>query len=615
MKKILILIFSVTLLLAATTSCDDYLDITPKTILVPEQVWSSSDLVVSLLANLYNRIPIYSTIYSNNDAMSDNDELMWTGLYEDRNYFSTYAWNWQNYWDWNYIRELNSFIENATVATKLAPADQKLFIAEGRFLRAYAYFEFVKRMGGVPLITKTYVYDDFVTDPDAVSMPRSSEAEIYDFVASEIDAIKEDLLPNGTSQTRATKWTALALKTRAMIYAASLATYNSAMASPITLSGGAVGIPQSMAQGYYLKALTAAEEIITNNKFSLYQANANKADNFYEAVMKKGNSEVIFAKDFITGFVHNFTTYNIARSLREDAAESSRMSPTLGEVEAFEYTTGFDGTLQNVDAGGNYLFYTNMIDIFANKDPRLFGSILVPGSTFKGKDVDTQAGVAIWVSGNTFTFSSSSTIGTDYTDGKRWVGANGPLGEEIHTANTGFSMRKFISDKAGDAIRSSGNTVWWPYFRYSEILLIAAEAAYESSPTQTTKALGYINQVRTRAGMPSLDASTLNIARIQNERRVELAFEDSRWWDLKRFRIAHILLNGTSKTAEHWALWPYRVYAPSNPAIHNKYIFVKKKAPRQRTYSRFFQLGNYYGQFTDTYVSKNPKLIKNPNQQ
>jgi hypothetical protein len=281
MKKILIFIFSVTLLLAATTSCDDYLEITPKTILVNEQVWSSNDLVVSLLANLYNRIPVYSTIYSNNDAMSDNDELMWTGLYEDRNYFTTYAWNWQNYWDWNYIRELNSFIENATAATKLAPADKKLFIAEGRFLRAYAYFEFVKRMGGVPLITKTYVYDDFVADPDAVSMPRSSEAEIYDFVASEIDAIKEDLLPNGISQTRATKWTALALKARAMIFAASLATYNNAMASPITLPGGAVGIPQSMAQGYYQKALTAAEEIITNNKFSLYTANANKADNHY----------------------------------------------------------------------------------------------------------------------------------------------------------------------------------------------------------------------------------------------------------------------------------------------------------------------------------------------
>jgi len=149
MKKIFLYGFSVILLLTATTSCDDFLEITPKTILVPAQVWSSDDMVLSLLANLYNRLPVYSTIWSNNDAMSDNDELMWTGLYDDRNFYNTYAWNYQNYWDWTYIRDLNSFIENAQKATKLDPARQKVYIAEGRFLRAYAYFEFVKRMGGV----------------------------------------------------------------------------------------------------------------------------------------------------------------------------------------------------------------------------------------------------------------------------------------------------------------------------------------------------------------------------------------------------------------------------------------------------------------------------------
>ena len=388
------------------------------------------------------------------------------------------------------------------------------------------------------------------------------------------------------------------------------------MATPITLPGGEVGIPLSMSQGYYQKALSAAEEIINGAKYSLYKANTgNLGDNFYESVMKKsGNPEVIFAKDFMTGKTHNFTAYCIARALREDAAESSRLSPDLGFVESFEYTTAFDGTLKDKDISGNYIFYTKMIDIFAGKDPRLFGTVLVPGCTFKGKDIDTQAGVAIWTSGNNFTFSSDINIGTNYTDGGRWVGQNGPMGVEIHTANTGFSMRKFISDVAGDAIRSTGNTVWWPYFKYDEILLIAAEAAFELSPPQTAKSLGYINQVRSRAGVALLDATTLNIARIQNERRVELAFQDLRWWDLKRFRLAHILLDGVSKTAEHWALWPYRVIAPSNPAIHNKYIFVKKKAPRQTTYLRFFQLGNYYGQITDTYVSRNPSLIKNPNQ-
>ncbi len=186
MKKILLYIFSVILLFASTISCKDYLEITPKTILVDQQVWSSDDMVLSLLANLYNRIPVTSTIYTGNDQMSNYDDLMWTGLYEDNNYFTTYSWGFQNYWDWTYIRELNDFIEKATTATKLNPANQKLYIAEGRYLRANAYFEFVKKMGGVPLITQTYTYSDFLVDPAAVQIPRSKESDIYDFIATSI---------------------------------------------------------------------------------------------------------------------------------------------------------------------------------------------------------------------------------------------------------------------------------------------------------------------------------------------------------------------------------------------------------------------------------------------
>lgn len=618
MKKILLYISSVMLLVMLNTSCQKYLEVTPKTIIVEDQLWSSDQLIVSLLANLYNRIPVYSSIYSNSDAMYNQDNLMWTGLYQFNNLWSEYSYDYQNYWDWGYIRDLNSFIENATAATGLDPNNQKLYIAEGRFLRAYAYFEMVKRMGGVPLITQTYVYDDFLADPEAVAIPRSKESEIYDFVADELDAIKNDLALNGSSQTRATKWTALALKTRAMLYAGSLAKYNSLMATPITLPGEEVGIPASMAKGYYQKALDAAEEIINGSPFSLLEGNADKGDNFYDIINKKsGNPEVIFAKDFTTGKTHNFTTNNIARSLREDAAESSHLSPTLGFVESFEYVDNFDGTLKTKDDQGNYILFDNKIDLFAGKDPRLFGSVLVPGSFFKGKSVDILAGVAVWHGGNDFELIQGNNLGELYTDGGPLVGTDGPLNVEIHTANTGFSMRKFISDKPGDAIRSQGNQVWWPYLRYGEVLLNAGEAAYELSTygeSTMPKALDYINQIRERAGIQDLDASTISIERIQNERRVELAFEDLHWWDLKRFRIAHKLLDGVSVTAEHWALWPYRVVAPDNPEMNNKYIFVKKKAPRQESYSEYFRLGNYYGQIQDSWISANPKLVKNPNQ-
>ncbi|HYQ59150.1 MAG TPA: RagB/SusD family nutrient uptake outer membrane protein [Draconibacterium sp.] len=626
MKKILIYISSIVLLLAISTSCEDYLEVTPKTIIVDEQLWSSDDLIVSHLANLYNRIPVYASIYGSEDPLATTDDLMYTGLWNNLNEFSTYGYGYQNIYDYGYIRHLNDFIEKATAATEINEANKKLYIAEGRFLRAYTYFEMVKRMGGVPLITSTYVYDDFLQDPEAVQIPRSKESDIYDFIASEVDAIKEDLSLNGSSQTRATKWTALALKARAMLYAGSLAKYNSMMATPITLPGGEVGIPAGMSDGYYQKAQEAAVEIINNGPFQLMNS-ASKADNFYSIINNKsGNTEVIFAKDFTTGKTHNFTNFNIARSLREDASEASHLSPTLGLVESYEYQTDFDGTLQTKDSEGNYILYADMIDLFEGKDPRLFGTVLVPGSTFKGQDVDILAGVAIWdgtegsLTDDNFTYYSGSGIGTVWDDGGPLVGSNGPLGLEIHTANSGFSMRKFISDKPGDGIRSQGNQVWWPYFRYGEILLIAGEAAYERGASHMDEALGYINQVRDRAGIQPLDASTISIERIQNERRVELAFEGLRWWDLKRFRIAHVLFDGTRSTdgtfttAEHGALWPYRVIAPGNPDMHNKYIFVKKKAPRQVDFARFFRLGNYYGEFSDALISANPSLVKNPNQ-
>lgn len=153
--------------------------------------------------------------------------------------------------------------------------------------------------------------------------------------------------------------------------------------------------------------------------------------------------------------------------------------------------------------------------------------------------------------------------------------------------------------------------MWFVRFRLGEIVLIAAESALELNKPQTEVA-GYVNQVRERAGIQPL--STVTLDDIIQERRVELAFEDHRYWDLKRWRIAHTVWNGQQDDpqATHYALFPFKVYAPGT-ANHEKWVFEKRKASHTM-YPRYFRFQNYYNFFDLNWINSNPKLVRNPYQ-
>ncbi|WP_407427705.1 RagB/SusD family nutrient uptake outer membrane protein [Arcticibacter sp.] len=606
------------------TSCEkDYLEREPTTIVTDEQLWEDPKLIVGLLANYYNRLP--TDMGLNDQAgsqwrnMADYDDAMWSGSSNDefRNNIVSYpATRWRLY-DYGFVRDLNLAIENVDKfgSATLNEAQRTQLKAEFRFIRAYLYFEMVKRMGGVPLITTQLLYD-FSGDPTYLQQPRAKEAEVYDFVAAELDAIKNDIANEG-STGRANKYTCMALKSRAMLYAGTIAKYNALLTPNVVTPGGEVGIPASRAAEYLQKSLDASKEVIAG-PYSLYKNNPNLGENFYEAVVKKTNNpEVIFVRDFLSSKAkkHFFTYENIARGIREDNLSSSSIVPSLNLVENYEYLDGSPGILRTRNAANtDYIYYDNTTDIFANKDARLYGTVIYPGAPFRGLTVDMQAGVMRWDAGSgSYQTIEGPDLGTNYTDGKPLIAASGPHRSIQEVSNTGFYLRKYVDANGGASTRGIQSDVWWVWFRLGEVYLNAAEAAFELG--LSNEALTYANAIRERAGFPanSLTTATITLDRIRNDRRNELAFEDHRVWDLKRWRQADKVWNGNANNPSDvvYALYPYRVVRPGDPARDGKYVFVKMRAPKFGS-PRFFQIFNYYSSIDQGVINSNPKIVPNP---
>jgi len=625
MKKILKYIFLFALSISFFSCKKDLLDTEPQSILTDEQIWNDPKLVTSVLANIYNRLPRYSSTISGTENYAIFDDAMWSGLtntdLEIRNNLPNYAYDRWRYWDYTIIRDLHVAIDNVTAATSIAmtPAIKAQFVAEFRFLRAMVYFELVKRMGGVPLVNSQLIYD-FKGDVTPLQKARSKEETIYDFIGTECDAIK-DAIGNAGNQRRANKYAVLALKSRAMLYAGSLAKYNNQPGfTNVSLPGGEVGIPAARANDYYTKSLAASNEILSSNAYSLYKANPNIGENFYEALTRKtSNPEVILANDYnkLQGRRHLFTFTCIARSLREESGNSSSdISPSLNLVESFEYLDGSAGALKGVGTGSNtaagqtnWIFYDNPQDIFANKDGRMHGTVMYPGSSFAGKALQFQAGVYVW-NATTNKYDRQEGALNSTFNGQRLTGLDGPHRTEQFVSNTGFYIRKYIDATPGASTSVAGSDVWWVIFRLGEVYLNAAEAAFELG---LPEALTHINKLRERAGFPPNSLASLTIDRIQNERRVELAFEDQRLWDVIRWRIADKIWDGvaTNPTANIYAIYPYRIIRPGHPN-DGKYVFDKILAPRFKT-ARFFRPGNYYASISSDVIARSGnKIIANP---
>lgn len=371
---------------------------------------------------------------------------------------------------------------------------------ENRFLRAYFYFELVKRYGGVPIVTEVLSLNDNMKD-----IQRNSLQDCFTFITSELDSAAAKL-PKKTISSNLGKITAgaaMALKSRVLLYAAS-ELYNN----------------PSWAGSYSNNELIS----LTGERTAKWQAAANAAKAVIDISAAAGYA---LASDYRA----LFQTYNspeIIFTHRQGASNSfEKASYPIGFDKANSGTTPSQNLVNDyevkVDANTAVAFDWNnpahTANPYVSRDPRLSMSVIYNNSTFKSRAVE------IWEGGKD--------------------GAGKPL-----ATKTGYYLKKYV-DETLDLLQEKTSVHSWIYIRLAEVYLNYAEALNECQPGNADIKI-YVDKVRQRTGvaMPPLPAGLSQAEmreKIRHERRIELAFEGHREWDLRRWMIAESIMNAPLK--------------------------------------------------------------------
>lgn len=395
----------------------------------------------------------------------------------------------------------NGIVNNDSTAYKNAVLNLKYMVGECYFLKAFFYFELVKRFGGVPILDSALDYNQ---PAGWKGLKRNSVDDCIKYIATLCDKAAV-IIPDSVRTSSVTSWyvsgratygAIKALKARTLLYAA----------SPLFKDAGSTGT--------WAAAASAAHDVIAMNVFSL--------DPTYANMFSSANTtspEVIFFRRY---GAQNGIEYNNFPIIFQGSNGNS-ITPSQNFVDEFEVKSG---TTAVPFDWNNPTYAANP---YSNRDPRLAATVVYNGALFKSTGIQTYFG------GNSGQPKQNAT-------------------------KTGYYLSKYV-DQSVDLINNTTTNHQWVYFRYGEILLDYAEAMYNAYGA-TGDPLNYgmtalqaLNKVRTRSTMPSLTDLTQDA--ILHERDVELGFEGYRWWDIRRWkkgasvfgvpiRSISISLNGSS---------------------------------------------------------------------
>lgn len=646
MKKNILSIFSLCALMGLS-GCNAFLELEPLDKVSPDQLLETEGGVKALLANIYTMIPMEDFNYRPNAGFNQRG---YDGVNETTNLaFLTdeatrsdggvgIGYEGFNYWPYGDIRQVNIFMQNvekAKEAGTISVADADRMTGEAHFARAYMYYGLVKRYGGVPLIDKVQDDDYANGGPGAVAVPRSTELDTWKFVLNEC-TLAAATLPDATSGSdlyRVTKWAAYALKSRVALHAASVAKYWNLA----PLAGEAVtqklvgGMTSADADAFYKECIEASKFLIENSGKSLYKPAPatvkEAASNFQALFLNDQNEEVIFSKAYLNGTTntnqgHSYAQFNILPQVNPGALKYGRFNPMLEIVDLFEdYTddgmgksakivTRTDGnedayianfhnmnnaSVVNTLMSVPFVKYNDLYEPFANKDARLLASVVVPGSSYAGTEIIIQGGF-IKDNNSYVAYSNESTQknGTTYyalgAEGETMFSGfnNVNSGEDANWTATGFGVRKYMPEGESMSPDRLSSTTSYIDMRLAEVYLNYAEAVVENGSGLGDKELAenYLNALRRRAG--HTDRISLTLESVLKERRVEMAFEGKRFWDMNRRREFHTEF---SNNRIRKALVPMLDLRGAEP----KYVFARVNYFGDETRGgRTFQNINYY---------------------
>lgn len=388
------------------------------------------------------------------------------------------------------IRRCTDFLNNFGVVPLKSAYEKRSWFGEARVMRAFFYWELVRRWGGIPIVG-----DSVKGLEDNIELPRNSFATCIDYIVKECDRAADSLRNDPADDINLGRWTkagAMALKTQVLLFAAS-SLYNGENINDSLSGYDAYDVNR------WKFAADAAKAIMDLGSYQL-------ETDFKSVFISQRSNEIIFAK--LNGPGRSVENLNGPPNL-SSAPALGYTSPTQDLVDAFGMKNGKPIT----DPSSGY----NPDNPYANRDPRFYATILYNGAQWLNSNIETYEG-----------------------------GLSGPGSSTGTQTKTGYYMRKFMGNyetqnQYGDAYHD------WIYFRYAGVLLNFAEARNEySGPDADVYAA--VEAIRQRAGLDpyTLDAGlTKEQMRdiIRNECRKEFAFEEHRYWDLRRWKIAETVLN------------------------------------------------------------------------
>jgi hypothetical protein len=615
-------IFTLVFLAMLGSGCKkDFLNVEPPTSIPAEEVWKDPALVSAFVTEIYNGLSVGG--FAEQMLSSVSDESLFTHPTRGIDLVNSSSINpttsgwvdatWGYNQMYNRIRSCNLTIEHLTAADNVItdPNTKDMLLGQAYFLRAYFYQQLLRFYGGVPLITKSYVLDEDYT------VQRGTYEECVNFILKDCEESIKLLTGKTMQKGQVTSLAGLALKSRVLLYAASdLHDIPKAKAKSTTISAYAapefLGYKSGDQNARWDAAQKAAKAVMdagTGYKLAL-SAPVSAADgriNYKSIAMGGGSkapgidavaaSELIFARYFIDRSDMRYGRANGPNGYHNWAGNT----PVGLLVDEYEM------------ADGTKFSWTDPVqkaNPYQSRDPRFYATILYDGAGWKPRDK---------VSGGVDPANQIQTGEYDLIDEKgtkiRFKGLD-TRGSSIENWNgswTGYYTQKFIDPDPNIVDATQPQFVPWPFFRYTEAVMNYIEASIELG--QFSEAVLWLNRIRFRAGMPAITGSSKEVLTeiYRHERRIEMAYEEQRYHDARRWMIApetlgrkttYIKVSGTFKPEQTMSA-PYHY----DPAVYN-YTYTPTTETAQE--NRKWEDKIYFRPFSRDEINRNNKLVQNP---